>query len=128
MCGKPSDEQARALETYVEAQGRTLEAIRPGMKVGDITKTFVEVVSSMPYGEAWVPAASHGVGLEFEEWPHPSHYPQHLSLELAPRMTLTLGHSLLPVEALGEGFRVEDVILLTEDGAEYLTDFPRIPW
>jgi Xaa-Pro aminopeptidase len=128
VCGEPSDEQARALQTYVEAQGRTLEAIRPGMKVGDITRTFVEIVSAMPYGEAWVPAASHGVGLEFEEWPHPSHYPQHLQLELAPRMTLTLGHSLLPVEALGEGFRVEDVIMLTEDGAEYLTDFPRVPW
>ena len=43
-------------------------------------------------------------------------------------MTLTLGHSILPVAELGEGFRVEDVILITAEGAEYLTDFPRVPW
>lgn len=128
VCGKPSPEQARALETYVEGQRRTLESIRPGMKVADLTRNFVEIVSELPYGESWVPAASHGVGLEFEEWPHPSHYPQHLQLELKPRMTLTLGHSILPVAELGEGFRVEDVILITAEGAEYLTDFPRLPW
>ncbi len=33
----------------------------------------------------------HGAGLEFKEWTHPSHYPQHLQLELKPGMTITLG-------------------------------------
>jgi len=128
VCGEPGAEQKRALKTYVDAQGETLSLIKPGMTVGDITKNFVQIVTKMPYGEAWVPAACHGVGLEFEEFPHPSHYPQHLQLELAPRMTLTLGHSLLPVEELDEGYRVEDVILITESGAEFMTDVPRYPW
>jgi Xaa-Pro dipeptidase len=128
VCGEPTVQQKRALKTYVDAQGETLARLKPGMKVGDITKTFVEIVSAMPYGAAFVPGATHGVGLEFEEWPHPSHYPQHLGLELKPRMTLTLGHSLMPVEELGEGFRVEDVMLITETGAEYLTATPRYPW
>ena len=61
--------------------------------------------SKLPYGINWIPAATHGVGLEFEEWPHPSYYPQHLQLELQPGMTLTLGHSLLPVRELEAGFQ-----------------------
>lgn len=128
VCGEPTVEQRRALKTYVDAQGETLSRLKPGMKVGDITKTFVDVIAVMPYGAAFVPGATHGVGLEFEEWPHPSHYPQHLGLELKPRMTLTLGHSLLPVQELGEGYRVEDVMVITEDGAEYLTHTARYPW
>jgi Xaa-Pro aminopeptidase len=125
VCGAPTEEQKRALKTYVDAQGETLHSIRPGRKMGEITKEFTELVGKMPYGKGWIPAAGHGLGLEFEEWPHPTHYPQHLQLELKPRMTLTLGHSLLPVPELNAGFRVEDAILITEEGAEYLTDYPR---
>ncbi len=125
VCGKPSDEQKTALETYKTAQLETLNQIKPGIKVLDVTNYFREAASKLPYGDSWIPAATHGIGLEFEEWPHPSHYPQHLQLELQPGMTITLGHSLLPVRELGAGFRIEDVIRITEDGAEYLTYYPR---
>lgn len=128
FCGEPSIEQKLALKTYATSQESTLSQIKPGRKVLDITNDFKSIASKMPYGENWIPAATHGVGLEFEEWPHPSHYPEHLRLELASNMTLTLGHSLLPVPEINAGFRIEDVIRITRDGAEYLTDYPRYPY
>lgn len=125
ICGEPSPDKRKALQTYRDAQEETLSMIKPGKKVTDITNDFMNIVSKMPYGKNWIPAATHGVGLEFEEWPHPSHYPPHLQLELKPDMTLTLGHSLLPVPQIEAGFRIEDVIRITEEGAEYLTSYPR---
>lgn len=128
ICGEPSPEQLKALKTYKDAQEETLSRIRPGNKIQDITTNFKSIVSNLPYGKNWVAAATHGVGLEFEEWPHPSHYPQHLQLELNPNMTLTLGHSLLPVPELKSGFRIEDVMVINADGAEYMTTYPRYPY
>lgn len=127
FCGKPSKEQKIALETYRISQEETFNRIKPCAKVIDVNNYFKETSSKLPYGSNWIPAASHGVGLEFEEWPHPSHYPQHLQLELKPGMTITLGHSILPVRELEAGFRIEDVVHVTERGCEYLTQYPRNP-
>mgnify|MGYP000984429306 FL=1 len=125
FCGEPSNQQKTALDTYKISQEETFNKIKPGIKVLDVTNHFKEAASKLPYGTNWIPAATHGVGLEFEEWPHPSHYPQHLQLELQPGMTITLGHSLLPVRELRSGFRIEDVVHITETGSEYLTHYPR---
>lgn len=125
FCGEPSNQQKTALDTYRISQEETFNKIKPGIKVLDVTNHFKEAASKLPYGADWIPAATHGVGLEFEEWPHPSHYPQHLQLELKPGMTISLGHSLLPVRELGAGFRIEDVVHITETGSEYLTHYPR---
>ena len=128
FCGEPSNKQKSALDTYRISQEETFSKIKPGVKVIDVTNYFKETASKLPFGANWIPAATHGVGLEFEEWPHPSHYPQHLQLKLKPGMTITLGHSLLPVKELGAGFRIEDVVHITDTSAEYLTHYPRNPY
>jgi Xaa-Pro dipeptidase len=122
VCGQPSLEQKKAASTYVQAQKQTREALRPGWKVGDVTQFMKGAMEKLPYGEFNVPAYIHGVGLEFEEWPHPSHYPQHNSIILKSSMTMSVGHATLPVPGIG-GFRVEDTVLITEEGCESLTTY-----
>jgi len=82
------------------------------------------------FGKYSVPGYIHGVGLEFEEYPHPSHYPQHGDIVLKPNTTVSIGHVVLAVPGVG-GYRVEDVVRTTESGCEVLTpgrDIPRIPF
>jgi len=61
----------------------------------------------------------HGVGLEFEEWPPPSHYPSHIQLNIAENWTLAIGHSILPIKGIG-GVKFEDTVQITADGGRSL--------
>ncbi len=115
VCGSASSEQRRLIEVYEKAQRTVIENLRPGWKISSITKAFIEVFSKDGYGEMWIQGPTHGVGLEFEEWPHPSHYPAHLQLDIGLNWTLAIGHSILPVRPIG-GVKVEDVVQITEDG------------
>lgn len=124
VAGEPSDAQKEAYEVYYQAQKLARESVRPGWKVGDVTKFIAEYIQKTDYGKYVVPGYIHGVGLEFEEFPHPSHYVQHSNIELKPDMTVTIGHAVLPVPGVG-GFRIEDTVRITADGCESLTNFKR---
>jgi len=123
VCGEPWSKQLELIKIYEDAQRTVLREIRPGWKVGEITKAFVGAFSRHGYGDVWIPGPTHGVGLEFEEWPHPSHYFGHWQLEVGENWTLAIGHSILPVRSVG-GIKIEDTIQITPDGGESLTRAP----
>ena len=114
VCGTPSSKPHQLIEVYENAQRFVIESVRPGWKISNITKAFIEAFSKDGYGETWIPGPTHGVGLEFEEWPHPSHYPSHSQLDIGLNWTLAIGHSILPVKSVG-GVKVEDVVQVTEE-------------
>jgi Xaa-Pro dipeptidase len=114
---------------YDEAQRSVIEEIKPGWKVKEVTQFIVESITKTEFKKYIVPGYIHGVGLEFEEFPHPSHYPQHGEIVLKPNMTLSVGHAILAVPGIG-GYRIEDVVRITDNRCEVLTpgrDIPRIP-
>jgi Xaa-Pro dipeptidase len=115
VCGSASSTQERLIEIYENAQQAVIDSIRPGWKISSITKAFMEVFLKEGYGETWIQGPTHGVGLEFEEWPHPSHYPAHSQLDIGLNWTLAIGHSILPVRPVG-GVKVEDVVQITVEG------------
>lgn len=115
VCGSPSPEQRKLVEMYKEAQKAVIRDVRPGWKISQITKAFLEAFSKSGYGDTWIQGPTHGVGLEFEEWPHPSHYASHSQLEIGVNWTLAIGHSILPVKPVG-GIKFEDVVQITEEG------------
>jgi Xaa-Pro aminopeptidase len=124
-CGSPSASQKYLVKTYAEVQDAVLKAMRPNWKVSAVTEMYLKLFTDRGYSSQWISGPIHGVGLEFEEWPHPSHYPPHLQLEMKENWTLALGHSLLAVRPIG-GVRIEDTVLLKPSGGEYLTKTPRI--
>jgi len=71
------------------------------------------------YGDVWIPGPVNGVGLEFEEWPHPSHYFNHVQMEIKENWTLVVGHSILPMKGVG-GVKIEDTIQVTAEGSKSL--------
>jgi len=124
-CGSPSNQQESLIRLYGEVQETVLNAMRPNWKVNTVTEMFVKLFTDKGYGSQWISGPIHGVGLEFEEWPHPSHYPSHLQLEMKENWTLAIGHSLLTVRPVG-GIRIEDTVLLSSSGGECLTRTPKV--
>ena len=68
--------------------------MKPGWMVSDVTKAFTAAFTARGYGEVWIPGPVHGIGLEFEEWPHPSHYFNHLQLRIRKNWILAVEHSI----------------------------------
>lgn len=119
VCGDATPKQRELIQTYKDIQQAIIKQIRPGWKVSQITKIFTEELTAKGFGESWIPGPVHGVGLEFEEWPHPSHYPSHIQLNVAENWTLAIGHSILPIKEVG-GVKFEDTVHITADGGRSL--------
>ncbi|MGD0203728.1 MAG: Xaa-Pro peptidase family protein [Candidatus Bathyarchaeia archaeon] len=120
VCGEASQKQNELIQAYSQVQQSIISNIKPGWLVGNVTKAFTEAFTAKGYGDVWIPGPVHGVGLEFEEWPHPSHYFSHVQLEIKENWTLAIGHSILPVKGIG-GVKIEDTIQITADGGKSLT-------
>jgi Xaa-Pro aminopeptidase len=123
VCGQASSKQKELIETYSTIQKSIIKDVKPGWKVGQVTSSFTESFTAKGYGDMWIPGPVHGVGLEFEEWPHPSHYSAHVQLEIGENWTLAIGHSILPVKTVG-GVKLEDTVQVTPDGGRSLTHVP----
>ena len=120
VCGEPTEKQSELIQAYSEAEQSIIANVKPGWKVGDVTKSFTNAFVARGYGDVWIPGPVHGVGLEFEEWPHPSHYFNHVQLEIGENWTLAVGHSILPMKGVG-GVKIEDTIQVTAEGSKSLT-------
>jgi Xaa-Pro dipeptidase len=120
VIGPPTDEQRRLFEHTVAAQEAAFAAIRPGATCGDVdgaVMRYFERHDLLPY---WRQHTGHGIGLRNHEAPFLD-VGDHTVLE--PGMVFTIEPGLYD-SALG-GFRHSDTVVVTEDGYETLTDYPR---
>ena len=131
VVGTPPEELVKYYDLVKEALDRSLEATKPGVPGVDVFKLVCEhfeengqptVLSKTP-GEVlengFFHGLGHGVGLEVHEAPSLG---RGGTQELMPGDVVTLEPGLYR-QGFG-GCRLEDLVLVTEDGAENLTDFP----
>ena len=131
VVGEPPDELVEYHRLVKEALDRSLEATKPGVPGIEVFKLVCElfeengqktVLSKAP-GEVlengFFHGLGHGVGLEVHEAPNLG---RGGTAELIPGDVVTLEPGLYR-QGFG-GCRLEDLVLVTEDGAENLTDFP----
>ena len=117
----PLDEEMEQVYRVVQAAnaaGRA--AARPGVPAEAVDRAARAVIEEAGYGEYFIHRTGHGLGLEVHE---PPYIVAGNSLLLEPGMTFTVEPGIyLPERG---GVRIEDDVLVTSDGAESLTTFPR---
>jgi Xaa-Pro aminopeptidase len=128
--GEPPDELVEYQALVHEALQDALGAVKPGIAGRDVYVLVCELFHEhgyktglhKPEGEVledgFHHGLGHGVGLEVHEQPWLSRYPG----ELVAGDVITLEPGLY--RAGWGGCRLEDLALVTEDGAELLTDYP----
>ncbi len=118
--GEPGEEARAVYETVREAQGAALGAIRAGVKGEDVDKVARDVIDAAGHGDRFGHGLGHGVGLEVHEAPR-------LSLRaddvLAAGEVVTVEPGIYLPGSLG--VRIEDLVVVTEDGLRNLSTLPK---
>ena len=118
--GHVSEKQREVYAVVLEAQQRAIAAIRPGKTGKEIDAVARDFITEKGYGEAFGHGLGHSLGRSVHDGPGFSARAETLLLQ--PGMVLTVEPGIY-LENWG-GVRVEEDILVTQDGCEILTHLP----
>jgi Xaa-Pro aminopeptidase len=118
--GPVPDPLGEVYELVREAQLSGLDAVRPGVTGKDADAVVRDIITEAGHGEHFQHGTGHGVGLQIHEDPRLSiTYPA--TLERGMVVTVEPGVYLPGVG----GVRIEDLVVVTGDGCERLTGYPK---
>ena len=118
--GSVDPELLRIGEYVLGANTAARAAARPGIPVGLVDSAARGVIEAAGYADYFTHRTGHGLGMEAHEAPYVF---GENDLSLQPGMTFTIEPGIyLPDRA---GVRIEDDVVVTEDGVLSLTDLPR---
>jgi Xaa-Pro aminopeptidase len=120
VVGEPSPEQERLFGHMKALQEVAFEAIRPGARCSDVDKAVRGYFAQHDLFAYWRHHTGHAIGLRYHEGPFLDTGDH---TEIRPGMVFTVEPGLYAPE-LG-GFRHSDTVLVTDDGIEILTYYPR---
>ncbi len=120
--GPLPDELKDAYAACLEGQLAGLEAVRAGVTGVDADAAAREKIEAAGLGEKFGHGLGHGVGLEVHEAPRLS---RESTDTLAAGNVVTVEPGVY-LEGLG-GIRIEDLVIVTENGAEVLTSSTKDP-
>jgi len=120
IIGEPTETQRRYFEVMLKAQDAGLKAFKPGAKCSDVDKASSKVIAKAGYKALIRHHTGHGLGLE-------GHEPPWLDIGddtiMKPGMVFSCEPGIYkPGYA---GFRHSDTVVITGDGSEILTYYPR---
>jgi Xaa-Pro aminopeptidase len=117
----PSEPQMMDVyETVLRAQEAALALVRPGQDCQEVHETARRVIGEAGYGEYFNHGTGHGVGIDMHEEPR---FRSGFGGTLVPGNVVTVEPGVyLPGRF---GVRIEDLVLVTDNGHEVLTRFPK---
>ncbi len=120
MTSKIPAKFAKAYEAVLAAQTTAIDAMRPGVKVGEIDELAREVIASAKLGKRFNHGLGHGIGLDIHEAPRLGAGGEQLLVE---GMVVTVEPGVyFPGQG---GIRIEDDVLITRDGCQVLSSLPK---
>jgi Xaa-Pro aminopeptidase len=118
--GDPAPEQERMFEHMVALQDLAFDAIRPGVACSEVDTAVRSYFDEHELWSHWRHHTGHAIGLRYHEGPF---LDTGDGTVIEPGMVFTVEPGLYAPE-LG-GFRHSDTVLVTEEGIEILTYYPR---
>jgi Xaa-Pro aminopeptidase len=116
VIGEPEEKHLTIYDLVLEAQMESLKAVGPGKTGAEIDAIARNIISDNGYGEYFGHGLGHSLGLEVHENPRLSKTDQTV---LQPGMIVTVEPGVY-LPDFG-GVRIEDLVLVTEDGHEVLS-------
>ena len=118
--GKATDEMKKVYNTVLTAQLAGIAKVRAGVLGSDVHGAAADVIAAAGYGEYFGHGFGHGLGLEVHEMPSASpSFPK----ELPAGAVISAEPGIyLPGRF---GVRIEDVVYVTENGCENITNLPK---
>jgi Xaa-Pro dipeptidase len=115
----PDAEAQRAHTAIYETNALLRSETGPGVRASDLNRLAQDALRNRGY-RLLAPYAGHGIGRDVHEPPFLADWDEHV---LAPGMVLDL-EPTMRVSGVGS-VNIEDMVLVTDNGCEALTTFPR---
>ncbi len=120
--GQPDAESVKIHDIVRRANEAAEAMIRPGVRFCDIDLTARRVIEEAGYGKYFTHRLGHSIGLQDHE---PGDVSSVNEARVEPNMTFSIEPGIyLPDRT---GVRIEDLVLVTEDGVEVLNAYPKEP-
>ncbi|NDA81562.1 MAG: aminopeptidase P family protein [Actinobacteria bacterium] len=116
--GDPTVEYEKVYQLVMAAQAAGIAAVKPGVLASEVHKATRDVIVEGGYGEWFRHRTGHCIGLDVHELPYISEE-DHTPLEVG--MTFTIEPSVFWPGRVG--VRVEDIIVVEENGGRKINEF-----
>ena len=119
--GTVSDRQRQIYEVVLEANRRGIAAAKPGNRMRDVDNAARSYIEEMGFGRYFTHRTGHSIGLEVHEAGDVSAVNDAV---IQPGQCFSVEPGIyIPEENIG--IRIEDLVLITEDGCEVLNRYPK---
>lgn len=119
--GTPTAEMRKLYDVVLAANEAAKAVVKPGVAMSAVDKAARDVIEAAGYGEYFIHRTGHGLGLDVHE-PIPQ-IAAGVEDVLEPGMAFTVEPGVY-IPGLG-GVRIEDNVVVTADGVDVLTIYPR---
>ena len=118
--GEPEEKHREVYEVVLAAQRAGIAAVAPGRTGKEVDAVARKIIEDAGYGDYFGHGLGHSVGLAIHEGPNLNMREERV---LEPGMVITVEPGIY-IPDWG-GVRIEDIVLVTENGCEVLTQAPK---
>ncbi len=118
--GEVDEEYQKIHKIVQDANAAGRAAAKPGIPCANVDKAARDVIEKSGYGKYFTHRTGHGIGMEGHEEPYMRGDNMQI---LEPGMAFTVEPGIYLPDR--NGVRIEDNVLITEAGADVLSDMPR---
>lgn len=111
--GKFSERMAELYDVVLEAQLAGIAAVKPGATIADVERACRQVIAERGFSDLIMHGSCHYIGMEV-------HDVGAFGAKLEPGVAFTIEPGLYDKQA-GIGIRIEDVVVVTDDGCEVIS-------
>lgn len=120
VVGSATQAQLDAQRSILDVNQACLQAVRPGVPISHVAQAaeaqFSRLRMNVKVGQGRI---GHGIGLMSTEPPHVAHYDETI---MTPNLVFTIEPRFITDDGI---FNCEELVLVTEQGGEFLTSAPR---